>query len=185
MKFGFLGKSLLVVFIGLIALAIISNPAQKQLKIKQLDFKVLESDELYFKNLRQYYYEKKTREDAGFNLLNLKESNANQEIRKSYFTIVTDWRNDAAYIMLSVDSSLIIPHRLTISSPLDTFIISEMNMERHQHVASKVYSALEDEKVSFYLLSAQNQEIEIWADHEERNLLKRILKDYFKLVGAL
>jgi aspartokinase len=58
-------------------------------------------------------------------------------------------------------------------------------MESHQHVASKVYSALEDEKVSFFLISAQNKEMEIWVDNEEKNLLKRILKDYFKLVGAL
>jgi predicted HNH restriction endonuclease len=185
MKLGFLEKAMVLFVLGLVVLFVFATPAQKQLKEDQLDFTVLESDALYFKNLRQYYYVKRTREDAKFDLFCLKSTSDASSQKMANFMIISNWLNDMAYVKLLVDSNKIVSYRMVITAGADTFNIASMNMEEHQYLASKVYASFASEEGKYILLSEQEELVEVWKTHEERKRIKRILQDYFKLVGAL
>ncbi len=184
MKSGFL-KTAFFLFFAIMALVMVVNaPAQKSLKSDHLDFLVLESDALYFRNLRQFYYSKTTRNDAQYELFRLKSTSDADYRNPAQFVIVNNWRNDMAYIMLSIDSALMLPDRFVIAAT-DTFDISAMNMEDQQYLASRVYSSLSDDEASYALVSDQNKIVDVWATKEAKKHLKIVLQDYFKLVGAL
>lgn len=185
MNFGFLQKALALFIFSLAILFLIATPAQKELKMDRLDFTVLESDALYFRNLRQYFYAKKTREDANFDMFYLKPTENDSSQIAANFTIVSNWLNDMAYIMFTADSSMIDPHQLVISATADTFILGSMNMEEHQYLASSVYDSFALDECQYFLLDEGKSKLEIWKTREDRKKVKRILKDYFRLVGAL
>jgi hypothetical protein len=185
MKFGFLQKALALFIFSLAILFLVATPAQKELKMDRLDFTVLESDALYFRNLRQYFYAKKTREDANFDMFYLKPSENDSGQIAANFTIVSNWLSDMAYIMFTVDSTLIEPDRLVISATSDTISIVVMNMEDHQYLASRVYISYGLDECKYFLMDERKSKVEIWKTREDRKKVKIILKDYFKLVGAL
>lgn len=185
MKLGFLHKALMLFFLGLVLLFAFTTPAQKELNADRLDFTVLESDALYFRNLRQYFYTKKTREDANYDLFYLKSSENDSSQNAANFTIVSNWLNDMAYIMFTVDSSRIEPNQLVVSAFSDTFLLEAMNMEEHLYLASRVYASFADDVCQYFLLDQNQVALEIWKTREDRKKMKRVLKDYFNLVGAL
>jgi hypothetical protein len=185
MKLGFLHKALILFFLGLVILFAFTAPSQKELNTDRLDFSVLESDALYFRNLRQYFYTKRTREDANYDLFYLKSNGNDSSQNAANFTIVSNWLNDMAYIMFTVDSSRIEPNHLVVSSFSDTFLLDAMNMEEHQYMASRVYASFVDDACQYFLVDENQAMLEIWKTREDRKKMKRVLKDYFRLVGAL
>ena len=55
----------------------------------------------FFKNVRKSYYEVEERKDQGIDLYRLKGRNQKAEYPLFEFSIVHNWRNDNAFIMLT------------------------------------------------------------------------------------
>ena len=97
-----MSSKLVQIFAGamvvLIFLMFATQPEHKPLKSSVLGFKVLESDALFFKNLRQFYYDKEFHEDAGYELFRHPDQKP-LDSHEPRLVILNNWLMDEAYIM--------------------------------------------------------------------------------------
>lgn len=175
-------------FVGLLFIAMmLAAPSEQALNREKLSFHVLESDQLYFKNLRQFYYSTEIREDAGFAIHRPKNQEVDSLKPSLNFAIVVNDRQDEAYIMAewySPNQSDSILFEVNAGQLSQKYSLSRDNMQKHLELASLVFDAIQKEDAAFFLDSEANR-IEIWPKRSDRNLIKRVLKDYFKLTGGL
>ncbi|MEM1137815.1 MAG: hypothetical protein AAGI07_18405, partial [Bacteroidota bacterium] len=59
-----------------------------------------DSSELFFKNMRQYYYDLENKGEAGLHLFRLKDRVLAQEHPIINLSIIFNWRNDEAYLYM-------------------------------------------------------------------------------------
>jgi hypothetical protein len=170
----------------LVALMIVFYDESAMLKKEKLGFHVLESDELFFKNLRQYYYEREWVEAASFELFRFEKRIKAKSEPVLNFTIVCNWLQDQAYILPEVEGvidSLNYSYCIVTTDSL-VYDMGSTNNEDNLELAFNTYQALLDDESRFFLKSGLEWK-QILTTVAQRNTVKQVLKDFFKLTGAL
>lgn len=170
--------------IAMILLVILSLPDERPAKIDTIGYGTTESAELYFKNVRSFYYRHKTEATGIFDVYRL-ENIFLDSVPTLPFAIYNNWRTNETFIRLDtaflnakayqgvvVDSAGI---------QLDTIRFPEMTNESQYLFARDVYKVLvKQQKIGL----AQRDEI-IWFSESMNRSIKRTLTDYFTLLGKL
>ncbi len=165
-------------FIGWIALMLLflwyTTPEVYPLKNDDVTFRMTEQDELFFKNLRLADYKMALDSASQYKLYSLKAWP-----KPSYFPemkIVQNWLNDEAYLFFELEEGM---EFVVIQN--DTSYLHQLNAEEQYILAQKLYQTI-----------ANNDEIELHTtltaytmNKDEKKSTKRLLKDYFRLVGKL
>lgn len=179
-------KLFLVSMLTLVALIIVFYDESAMLKEEKLGFHVLESDELFFKNLRQYYYDREWAEAAKFELFRLEKRMITKGEPTLNFTIVCNWLQDQAYILPEIDGgfdSLNYSYCIVATDSL-LYDMGSTNNEDNLELAFNTYQALLDDESRFFLkFGSEWKQMFVTVAH--RNTIKQVLKDFFKLTGAL
>lgn len=171
----------LIVLLGMLLFA----PEKREINLKEISFRVNESNELHFKNLRSYYYEPEVDGKSKFNLYRFKRYKAENDLS---FCIVFNWLMDEAYIiaewqgeLLNMDGFKI--YAENINGESHVIEVKSFGNEAHFLLAGEVYLHLSKEFRYFINLS-DNERTEIFPIQSRYNI-EQTLKDYFKLVGKL
>ena len=184
-----MSSKLVQIFAGamvvLIFLMFATQPEHKPLKSSVLGFKVLESDALFFKNLRQFYYDKEFHEDAGYELFRHPDQKP-LDSHEPRLVILNNWLMDEAYIMFENKDGSSIHAKLRVKNEVDEIVydLQGANAVQQQEIAAGMYYSLADAQSSF-LIYKDDTWVPIWDSESKRKIIKGILKDYFKLVGSL
>ncbi len=171
--------------IALVAIAFFTQPNQRPISKTKLGFKVLESDALFFKNLRQFYYEREDRKDADYELFRHPDL-AQFEPNAPRLTIVNNWKYDEAYLLFETKDGSPCEQiiRFEINEDSFEYNLSGLNATEQQQIAVKLHDMLESKDFRCSVLS-NNEWFPIWEDETKRGVVRMILKDYFKLTGSL
>ena len=169
--------------LGLVALVVLTAPDVHLLREDRIGFDVRESDHLYFRNLRQFYYRSEPTQNGQFDLFRLKRF---KEVSTSplEWVIISNWRQDQAYIYLQGSEEL--TGKLELRSPGEervAFKLDNLNAQDHLSIAVEAYDALQRQGVAIFWLSEQ-EAVEVWVEPEERIAMITVLKDFFKLTGS-
>jgi len=170
----------------LVVLMIAFYDEASMLKEEKLGFRVLESDERFFKNLRQYYYEREWREEAKFELFRFEKRVKNRQVPALNFTIVCNWLHDQAYILpepLGVEDSLNYSYCI-LSFDSNIYHLGLANNQENLNAAFDTYQAILADSSRFFLKDSEGWK-QILNTRSERSAVKQVLKDFFKLTGAL
>ena len=163
-------------------------PEDRPIKIETADFRMPENEEIYFKNIRSFYYSLEEREDAGFNLYRLKKRRIDTLNPNFQLAIVQNWRQDQAYIIFETNDAWEKPDTMQLAvsdgNNHDTIRISTWNSIEQYFFSAHLYMALR-EKENTYQLLVNNKWTPTLANGDDRSNLKIVLKDYFKLVGKM
>lgn len=175
------------VFVGsivlLVAFVIFTAPEIKRVKRDIADFHVNASDRLYFKNLRQYYYRSSMTKEQQFEVFVLKQSDIERRTPLR-FKILNNWRMDEAYIMLS-DTSDVVSGQIMLDNKGFEWQLSDLDAEGHLLLAMDLFEYLQDDEARCLYKHPEYGRIEIWNEKHERQEALTVLRDYFKLIGAL
>lgn len=178
----------LVWFIVTLVILLATSPKDRPIRIDVADFKMPENEEIYFKNLRSFYYELEEREDAGFNLYRLKARRIDTVEPNFQLAIVQNWRQDQAYLIVEPNNVWEKPDTMQLAvrdgDNHDTIRITTWNTIEQYFFAANLYMALREEDCS-YKLFVNKHWMSVLANGEDRLNLKTTLKDYFKLVGKM
>lgn len=171
--------------IALIVLVLVTQPNQRPISKAKLGFKVLESDALFFKNLRQFYYEREVRKDADFELFRHPDQ-IQFEPNAPRLIIVNNWKHDEAYLFFETKAGTPFEQVIRFDSNKDSFEydLSGLNAAEQQQIAVNLYDVLKSKDLRCSVLS-KNEWYPIWDNEAERGVVRMILKDYFKLTGSL
>ncbi|MEM9671992.1 MAG: hypothetical protein AAF992_05320 [Bacteroidota bacterium] len=178
-------KKLLIIFLMGIAAC---NP-DKGRKVNDAEAKFTTSDasELFFKNVRQGYYDKETMDAAKLDIYRIKDRSQAEDQPVLNLAIVINWRYDEAYVLTEPNTQLQAADTLriywqdTVQQQQGYHEYLPGNKEKHYQFASQVYNSLQD-KQQLYIMSPAGEKIPILARREEREAFRITMMDYYRLV---
>ncbi len=165
--------------LGFILLWAIFGPKAKEIDITDISFSTTSSSQLYFKNIRAYFYDIEERTDASYNLYRLKARKKSDSLPVQA-VIIQNWRFDESYVLFENNKN----------KPLEKFQFTAILGDSTQQIKCDKYSTqthyFTAAKLYFYL---SNEDSLLFngapLDVQSKTALKTSLKDYFKLVGKL
>ncbi|MCH8554239.1 MAG: hypothetical protein LAT76_03715 [Schleiferiaceae bacterium] len=181
----FLGKMVFYFVGALLALAFLFPPKATPVNYEVVSFFATQPDQIYFKNVRSYYYRLKEDKDAGFLLYRHKGFN-----HLSFYEdplrlmIVHNWRIDEAYVFfeteeVDIDHGIII----TLNNKEQYFTLKKLNNEGHFKVAAACYNALLQGATFQYQSEIFAAPVPLFQNQRQQRALRATLEDYFRLVG--
>ncbi len=170
--------------VGLLA----CNP-DKERKVNSAEAKFTTSDasELFFKNVRQGYYDKETMDAAKLNIYRIKERNQDGNQPIINLAIVINWRYDEAYVLtepnayLQQQDTLTIFWQDTVQQKQGIYEYLPGSKEMHYQFASHIYNSLQD-KHQLYTESPEGEQVPFLARRAEREAFRKTMMDYYRLV---
>lgn len=180
------------ILLGLVA-AIFSacNPDKtKKVSAEGSRFSTSDASELFFRNVRQLYYDKTTMKEAKLDVYRIKDRNTSEDQPVLNLSIVMNWRYDEAYLLAEPNSylqqldTLEILWQDTITHQQGYYSFSNGSKEEHFTFAAQIYQSIQQEH-KLYLLKDNQEKIKFLADKKSREAFRRTIFDYFRLVDLL
>lgn len=170
----------------MLVLVVVTQPDERPDKLVQIGFDTTESAELYFRNVRSYHYFHQQEGGDIFDVYRLKslfEAADRQPMLP--FVIYNNWRANEAFIRLDTSYQ----HPTSFHTVIDSagtlgrsVALPDLYNEAQFDYARAIYRALRDECEVGMASPGQDT---LWLRGDERKATKRVLTDYFRLVGKL
>lgn len=177
-----------LLFSLLVLLLFSCNPAKNK-KVDQttLSFKTDDSSKLYFKNVRQSYYDVDVMEEAKLEVYRLKKRVEESEEPVINLALVNNWRYDEAYVLLEPNTAAGDLNTLNLSYENENgesgdIIFEKGDKKNHLAFASKVYEQIQNE--SDFFLNRNGEKVEILRDSKSREAFRISMFDYYRLTLA-
>ena len=173
-----------IYFIGAIIVLVtafaIFGPEGKKINLTEIDFTTSSSGQLYFKNIRSYFYTNEVRDDANFVLYRIDSRELDPHLNNLSFVLVSNWLMNECYII--VDSKF---NNFTIKWQFEDtageFELLGDDNRSHFVFAAQLFEQL-DRKAKTSIVSFTGEKT---LSEGEKASLHTSLRDYFKLVGKL
>lgn len=170
--------------IFMITLVLLTLPNERPDKIDTIGFSTTESAELYFKNVRSFYYQNNPEAEGILDVYRL-ESIFVDSLPSLPFAMYNNWRTNETFIRLDTAfiNTKVVVAVVSDSAGVktDTIHFPEMTNESQYLFARAIYKTL-DEKEKLGLVT--DSEV-IWLPESMNLSIKRTLTDYFRLLGKL
>lgn len=171
---------------GMFALVWLTQPDERPDKLEEISFSTTSPSELYFKNVRSFYYRLTEESEGILNAYRLKSLYDSDEEILLPFVIYHNWRTKEAYIRLDTNylmaqesaAHLLIDH----AQSADSIRFPDFTHDSQFSFARAVYRAIRDEK-DILISGSDNRMVAL--SGQNRISAKRILTDYFKLIEKL
>lgn len=188
-------KRVFIAWFGLMVVVLaFTMPESRPIDLEEVSFQTTESSELYFKNVRSYFYEIWDDPKSGFVHYRIKSRNKDSLKPTINFLLLNNWRFDEAYIMAEGNDALSTLEGLTLSiaTSEDSSSYTFDNFTNYEHwmLSGRIYMALRDDRSRFWLSGPKSnasgrEALEVFTEGEDRKSLKKTLRDYFKLTGKI
>lgn len=165
------------VFILLFALF---GPQGKKINLKEIEFTTTNSSELYFKNIRAYFYDKEEKEDAKFFLYRINSREKDSSQLKLHFLLVHNWLLNECYLIAeprNIDFEI----EWNYEDEFGTIRLNGENNRAHFIFGAELFEQLNRDADIRLVAAGTKKDF----TEEEKSSLKTSLQDYFKLVGKL
>lgn len=177
-------QRLFVFFLAAVALFVILfaflGPQGKKINLKEIEFSTTNSSELYFKNIRSYFYDKEENTDANFMLYRINSREKDSSKLKLNFLLVNNWLMNECYLIAeSKSENLHVEWKLKEQE--GRIRLQGENNRAHFIFGAELFEQL-DRGAELWWVDSGTKEL---LSEEEKSSLKTSLKDYFKLVGKL
>lgn len=156
---------------------------------KAFDFSITDDSGLYFKNVRQLYYDfQEIPPGSSRNVYRLKSRYKEDDYPVLYPTIVVDWVNDQASVLIEPNNYPGIPLELNIKINCEEseeafIVLDERGKENMLDFANKIYEAL----VAGCGLSLEIEQefVPLMESEKSKEAFRKAMLDYYKLVRIL
>ncbi len=171
---------------AMVILIIFTQPEDRIIKINTLSYGTTESAQLYFSNVRSFYYAQVPEGEGMFDVYRLKSLYQNAPHTFIPFAIYDNWRLNEAYIR--IDTTFLDTRKwnaVKAESPdgeIRTIEFPEPLNESQYEFARDLYYALKSE-TTFSIISDAGVEFPI--SPAAMRASQRTLTDYFRLTGKL
>ncbi|MGB6034966.1 MAG: hypothetical protein WBG42_01775 [Cryomorphaceae bacterium] len=169
---------------AMLVIVVLTLPDERPDKIDSPGFETTESAELYFKNVRSFYYRNNPEAEGILDVYRL-ERIFSDTAPSLPFAMYNNWRLNETFIRL--DTAFLNAHRFSAviadSSGIkaDTIAFPQMTNESQYIFARDIYKALRDKE----RLGLTDGVDVIWLSESMNLSIKRTLTDYFRLLDKI
>jgi hypothetical protein len=149
---------------------------------KDRSFQVADADRLFFVNLRSIHYDRELRQEAGMELFRHGKRLKSDTIPKFFPAIVLPFKKQEAYLFFELEGAdyplqikAILPNR-ALSIPFDLG-----GNTAHKQLGEQLWPLLQQN--ASFSLSVNGKESLLWETESEKEVLKTVLTDYFRILN--
>ncbi len=155
-----------------------NSDKNKKVDVANFEFNTTDATELYFKNIRESYYN--IEEKEGIKIFRLKEYD---EIDSVWIKplIVYHWRVDKAFLMLEFHPK-INPEEILISDNTTEKSYQVVQIKDHLILAYDLYNMLLNEREPNIMIN--NQQISLFSEKLEKSNFSLVLYDFFRFTNV-
>lgn len=151
---------------------------------KKFSFKTGDDTELFFKNVRQSYYDLEENKAAKFNVFRHENRVKEADHPLLNAAIVVNFMNDEAYILLEPNEQLVDLDKLHLfwSADMDQggeIVLNNYNREEMLEFASQVYEAIRMH--AKFNIEMDGERVPVLTNEAERKAFRVTLSDYYRL----
>ncbi len=164
------------------------NPYKNQhIDQEKVKFTTSDASELFFKNVRQSYYNKFEMKEAKLDILRIKDRVESTDNPVINLAIVINWRFDEAYILTEPSpffdniDTLKINWEDTIHHTSGQLLLTKGNKAEQFEFAAGLYNHLLA-KHQMYAVNAENRPVSFLHNPGERDAFRKTMFDYMRLV---
>ncbi len=161
----------------------------RRIDLEQLNFSTIDPAELFFKNVRQLYYEKEEWREAKLDVYRYKDLNPGEDYPIINPAIVINWYSDQAYILLEPNAFFAGADKIEVlwndrtSNQSGSYPVSLETKEAQLLWASQVYLSLQDNHQLKVIIDGQ--QLDFLTDQTDKENFRITLFDFYRLVGLL
>lgn len=150
-------------------------------------FKTTDSSVLFFKNLRQSYYDKQENNVAKADIYRDAERSKDQTKPIINLAIVHHWRNETAYIMVEPNELLINEIRLEVqwqnpdNQGRGTYIFDFGDMEMQHKFATSLYESIQ--KYHLLKVKVDGKLLDLLSKEDDKEVFRKTMLDYLRLTN--
>lgn len=184
------GKSLVIILTLFNALLLACKPNNDgTLNLEKPSFKTYDDTELFFKNVRQVYYDLENQENTKLKLYRLKKRIKNAKTHPVLnLTLVHNWRYDEAYLLLEPNAFFENPRQITLhwENPKDkTKGTLQLNAGSKEAMLVFAYQIYQKILLDCKLLVIQaDKQTPFLEDKQEREAFRISVADYLRLIQS-
>ena len=162
----------------------------KKIDISEPKFSTSDASELFFKNVRQSYYDKTEMKEAKLDVYRIKERMKPAAYPLLQPAIVVNWRYDEAYLLLEPNAllqgldSVKIIWEDTVGNKKGYYVFTNGNKTDHYRLATSIYNSIQDRQ-QLYIVGKDNSKLEFLHKTSEREAFRKTLFDYYRLVDLM
>jgi len=152
--------------------------SEDKVNLENFDFHTNDSNELFFKNIRQSDYHIEELKEAKMNIFRLKAYGSESPFIQPI--IIHNWGLDQASIWLELDSTISVPLSIELKKPgnQETLLFNGQSRKEHLEVSNRLFEALLDSSQVFV------GDVELLKfSSEDRKNYRIVLNDYYRLVA--
>lgn len=170
--------NVLMVFLTLFLFSSCDGDRKKKVDIENFEFSTTDASELYFKNIRESYYN--IEEKDGIKIFRFK---AYDELDSVWLKpiIVHHWRVDKAFLMLEFHPD-VNPENIIISDSLTENSYQVVQIKDHLKLANDLYNQLLEEKDPNILLADTKKQL--FNQKLEKSNFSLVLYDFFRFTNV-
>ncbi len=179
-----------IMFFSLACLLFACNPDKsRKVAANQAKFTTSDASELFFKNVRQLYYDKNTLEAAKLDIYRSTDRDTNSTDTVLNLAIVINWRYDEAYLLvepsepLQALDTIKILWKDTADQQQGYYLYAGGSKEDQFNFAATLYEGIQNGQQFF--LDIQGNQTKLMADRKSREAFRKTMFDYFRLVDLL
>ena len=172
-------------FLIMILLVFLSQPESRPSKFDTLNFDTTESAELYFKNVRSFFYSMSEEGEGVFNTYRLRAMYSDTAEFGIRFVIYNNWRQNMAFIRIDTNytdlSHIAYLVSASANGETDSIFTPDLYNESQYDFAKNMYFAARDKN----RIGIPHEKDTLWISESQMRSLRTTLRDYFKLVGRM
>jgi hypothetical protein len=178
-----------IIFLGLLYIIMSCNADRsKRIDAEKSKFSTSDASELFFKNIRQRYYDKEEMRETKFNVYRLQERNPQVNYPHLQLAIVINWRADEAYILVEPNEhtpvdSISIKWQDKTSGNSGSYNFAFGDKHAHFEFASQVYFSIQEAHQLYFIIN--EKEIPFLNNSKDREAFRKTMNDYFRLVDLI
>lgn len=179
------------VLLFLLSLTLLACQSDKPepISIEDIDFMTNDASEIFFKNVRQSYYDKQEIAAAGMDVFRMSARNLEADYPLIHLAIAYNWRNDQAFLMVEPNARITNPEEFELwrinAASQDTAVIRYAmgNMKDQVTFAHHLFQALMAEDQLYFNDGQVSQPI--FDKFNDREVLRKTILDYYKLINLI
>ena len=166
------------------------NPDKnKRADPEKLRFTTTDDAELFFKNLRQKYYDQEDVPAAKLQVFRHSDRTTETEKPHIQLALVVNWRYDEAYLLIEPNEKIDSDHPIEINwedpelNESGTYIFNNGNKEDHLRFAGQLYDSILDGHTLHYV--SPSGPVPFLSLPDERETFRISMFDFYRLTGNI
>ncbi|MEQ8907868.1 MAG: hypothetical protein RIC95_01635 [Vicingaceae bacterium] len=161
------------------------GPSGKKINVRQVNYNYTQSAELFFKNMRAYFYDQKKYEDGSYVLYRINSRVKDSSLNKLNVVLVKNTLLSQCFVRL--ESGMLDIEHDSLNAIWKTedeqgsFYLTSSNSDGHYLFAAELYEYLDMEADLYF----QDTSKKLRLTEQEKKSLRKSLYDYFRLVGKV